>query len=170
MTDDGADVDVTAEVLAEEPETDDGADVETDGLLAIIADDEDVDGALPPFVSFISDGTVIAPPVDSYGFRLVATRKLYDQGTLVQSAPALAPLAPGSTVSLNPWEFDRLGVAVGGRATVRTAKASVIVKVYSDPGVPRGVAAMIVNQAEGRVSDLVSTDDLVAEVRIETAS
>ena len=113
---------------------------------------------------------IATPPVDSYGFRLVATRKLYDQGTLVQSAPALAPLAPGSTVSLNPWEFDRLGVAEGGRAVVRTAKASVKVVVRSDAGVPRGVAAMIVNQAEGRVSDLVSVDELVAEVRIETAS
>jgi hypothetical protein len=29
---------------------------------------------------------------------------------------------------------------------------------------------MIVNQAEGRVSDLVATDDLVAVVRIESAS
>ena len=87
----------------------------------------------------------------------------------MQSAPSLAPLAPGSTVSLNPWEFDRLGVASGGRAIVRTAKASVNVTVQSDPGVPRGVAAMIVNQADGRVSDLVSADELVAEVRIETA-
>jgi hypothetical protein len=29
---------------------------------------------------------------------------------------------------------------------------------------------MIVNQADGRVSDLVSADELVAEVRIETDS
>ena len=143
---------------------------DTEGLIELIADDSDVAGSLPPFVQFAPVTNIATPPVDSYGFRLVATRKLYDQGTLVQSAPALAPLAPGSTVSLNPWEFDRLGVAEGGRAVVRTAKASVKVVVRSDAGVPRGVAAMIVNQAEGRVSDLVSVDELVAEVRIETAS
>ena len=164
VSEDGAEVDVTADVVSEES---DGDDVE--GLIEIISDDSDVAGSLPPFVQFTPIAAIVPPPVDSYGFRLVASRKLYDQGTLVQSAPSLAPLAPGSTVSLNPWEFDRLGVASGGRAIVRTAKASVNVTVQSDPGVPRGVAAMIVNQADGRVSDLVSADELVAEVRIETA-
>jgi NADH-quinone oxidoreductase subunit G len=164
VSEDGAEVDVTADVVTEES---DGDDVE--GLIEIISDDSDVAGSLPPFVQFTPIAAIVSPPVDSYGFRLVASRKLYDQGTLVQSAPSLAPLAPGSTVSLNPWEFDRLGVASGGRAIVRTAKASVNVTVQSDPGVPRGVAAMIVNQADGRVSDLVSADELVAEVRIETA-
>jgi len=162
VSEDGAEVEVTAEVVDEES---DGED-----LIAIVADDSDVAGSMPPFLSFAAAAPVVVPPIDSYGFRLVATRKLYDQGTLVQSAPALAPLAAGSTVSLNPWEFDRLGVASGGRAIVRTASASVNVTVQSDPGVPRGVAAMIVNQAGGRVSDLVSADELVAEVRIETAS
>ena len=164
VSEDGAEVDVTADVVSEES---DGDGVE--GLIEIISDDSDVAGSLPPFVQFTPIAAIVPPPVDSYGFRLVASRKLYDQGTLVQSAPSLAPLAPGSTVSLNPWEFDRLGVASGGRAIVRTAKASVNVTVQSDPGVPRGVAAMIVNQADGRVSDLVSADELVAEVRIETA-
>ena len=164
VSEDGAEVDVTADVVSEES---DGDGVE--GLIEIISDDSDVAGSLPPFVQFTPIAAIVSPPVDSYGFRLVASRKLYDQGTLVQSAPSLAPLAPGSTVSLNPWEFDRLGVASGGRAIVRTAKASVNVTVQSDPGVPRGVAAMIVNQADGRVSDLVSADELVAEVRIETA-
>lgn len=160
MSEDGAEVDVTADVAV---------DSDDEGLIELIADDSDTAGSVPPFVHFVSAPAIAAPPIDSYGFRLVATRKLYDHGTLVQSAPALAPLAPGSTVSLNPWEFDRLGVAAGGRAVVRTAKASVNVTVQSDPGVPRGVAAMIVNQADGRVSDLVSADELVAEVRIETA-
>lgn len=162
VSDDGAEVEVTADVTDETGDTD-------DGLIEIVTDDSDVAGSMPPFVSFSPAPPVVAPPVDSYGFRLVASRKLYDQGTLVQSAPALAPLAAGSTVSLNPWEFDRLGVAAGGRAVVRTAKASVNVTVQADAGVPRGVAAMIVNQSGGRVSDLVSADELVAEVRIETA-
>ena len=166
MSEDGAAVDVTADVADDNVEDAD----HVEGLIELIADDFDVAGSLPPFVQFAPVTNIASPPLDSYGFRLVASRKLYDQGTLVQSAPALAPLASGSTVSLNPWEFDRLGVSEGGRAVVRTAKASVKVVVRSDAGVPRGVAAMIVNQADGRVSDLVSADELVAEVRIETDS
>jgi NADH-quinone oxidoreductase subunit G len=169
ISEEGAEVDVTAEVV-DESSADEGSGSGDEDLIELIADDSDVAGSMPPFVKFTSAPAIAAPPIDSYGFRLVATRKLYDQGTLVQSAPALAPLAQGSTVSLNPWEFDRLGVAAGGRAVVRTAKASVNVTVQSDPGVPRGVAAMIVNQADGRVSDLVSADELVAEVRIESGS
>jgi len=165
ISEDGAEVDVTAEVIEEEVDEVDG-----EPLIELIADDSDVAGSMPPFVRFTLAPQIQTPPIDSYGFRLVATRKLYDQGTLVQSAPALAPLAPGSSVSLNPWEFDRLGVAEGGRALVRTASTSVSVSVHSDPGVPRGVAAMIVNQADARVGDLVSADALVAEVRIETTS
>lgn len=169
VSDEGAEVDVTADVADDAADDGDAPSGEVE-LIELIPDDSDVAGSMPPFVQFVSAPSITVPPLDSYGFRLVATRKLYDQGTLVQSAPALAPLAPGSTVSLNPWEFDRLGVAAGGRAVVRTARASVNVTVHADPGVPRGVAAMVVNQADGRVSDLVSADDLVAEVRIETAS
>ena len=36
------------------------------------------------------------PALDSYSLRLVVTRKLYDQGTLVQQASSLAGLAPGT--------------------------------------------------------------------------
>jgi NADH-quinone oxidoreductase subunit G len=130
----------------------------------------DVTDSVPPFVTFVAGPPMPSPPVDSYGFRLVASRKLYDLGTLVQSAPALAGLAPGSTIHLSPWDFDRLGVATGGRVVVRTATESVTIAVFADGGVPRGVAAMIVNQADGRVSDLISADELITEVRIETAS
>lgn len=168
VSEDGAEVEVTADVVFEE--TDGSEADQTNGLIELIVDDSDTAGSVPAFVEFIPVGTVVIPPVDSYAFRLVATRKLYDQGTLVQSAPSLAPLAVSASVSLNPWEFDRLGVAAGGRATIRTAKASVSVTVHSDIGVPRGVAAMIVNQADGRVSDLISADELVSEVRIETSS
>ncbi len=148
VTGDGAEVDVTIEVV----------------------EDDDMAGAVPPSVTFVPVDPVEVPAIDSYGFRLVASRRLYDMGTLVQSVPALAGLAPGSSVHLNPWDFDRLGVAEGGRVTVRTARANVSVTARSDAGVPRGVAAMTVNQPDGRVSDLVSCDTVVTEVRIETSS
>jgi len=125
-------------------------------------------GASSGVVTFAPVAAPEVPPVDAYGFRLVASRRLYDQGTLVQAAPVLRDLAPGSSVHLNPQDFDALGVAEGGRVTVRTSRSAVAVVAVSDTGVPRGVAAMIVNQADGRVSDLVSTDSVITEVRIET--
>ena len=42
------------------------------------------------------------PPVDAYSLRLVATRKLYDRGTLVQHSPSLAGLAAGTALRVQP--------------------------------------------------------------------
>jgi NADH-quinone oxidoreductase subunit G len=49
------------------------------------------------------------PPVDAYSLRLIATRTLYGDGTLVQRSPSLAPLAPAPTARLNPYDLERLG-------------------------------------------------------------
>ena len=132
-------------------------------------DDGFVPGSTPRLVSFVSDAPLPVPPLDSYAFRLIATRKLYDQGTIVQSAASLAPLAPGTSLLVNPWDLDRLGVAESGRVTVRSSRASLTLSVTSDPGVPRGAAALVVSQADVRVGELIDVGDPVTEIRIETA-
>jgi NADH-quinone oxidoreductase subunit G len=168
-------VDEEVEVVDGEVEVVDGEVEVVDGEVEVVDSDViitevDASETIPPFVTFVAGPPMAIPPKDSYGFRLIASRKLYDLGTIVQSAPALAGLAPGSTIHLHPWDFDRLGVETGGRVTVRTATESVTVAVFADVGVPRGVAAMIVNQADGRVSDLIRVAQPITEVRIETAS
>ena len=161
VTDGSAEVDVTVDVEVESEEAEE--------LLPVSELGDDTEGSLPEFVQFVDAPPVPVQPVDAYAFRLIATRRLYDQGTNVQAAPMLSGLASGSSLRLNPWEFDRLGVASGGRAIVRNGQSSVTVMVVSDPGVPRGVASMIVNQADGRVSDLINLDDTIVQVQVESA-
>jgi NADH-quinone oxidoreductase subunit G len=109
-----------------------------------------------------------APPVDAYSLRLVAQRKLYDQGTLVQHAPSLAPLAHPSTLRLHQWDFDHLGVAPGGRVKVTSPKASIVVDAHPDPAVPRGVAAMVFNQAGPSPAELIDVTSPITEIRVES--
>jgi anaerobic selenocysteine-containing dehydrogenase len=109
-----------------------------------------------------------APPVDAYSLRLVAQRKLYDQGTLVQHSPSLAPLAHPSTLRLHKWDFDHLGVAPGGRVKVISPKSSIMVDAVPDPAVPRGVAAMVANQAGPSPADLIDVTTPITEIRVET--
>ena len=109
------------------------------------------------------------PAVDAYSLRLVATRKLYDLGTLVQAVPSLAALRPGTVVRINPYDFDRLGVGLGDRVVVRSARQTFTLPVTRDPGVPRGAAALVVNQPDVRVTDLIDAHERVTELRIETA-
>jgi NADH-quinone oxidoreductase subunit G len=109
------------------------------------------------------------PPLDAYSFRLVATRKLYDLGTQVQAAPSLAGLAPGTVLRINPYDFERLGVAAGDRVVARSARHTLTLPVVADPGVPRGAAGLVVNQPDVRVTDLIAVDGQVTDLRIETA-
>ncbi len=149
---------------------DDGESAEIDVVIETVADvvTGDEPAAVPSLVTFTPVAPVPAPPLDSYGLRLIATRALYDQGTLVQSAPALSGLARGTGVRLNPYDFDRLGGAP--RVSVRSGRATMVLALQADAGVPRGAAAIVVNQAEGDVTRLIDIDAAVTELRIETAS
>ena len=110
------------------------------------------------------------PPLDAYSFRLVATRKLYDQGTLLQASSHLGGLAPGTVARIHPSDADRLGVTAGDRVVLRSARTSLTLPVHPDAGVPRGAVALVLNQLDARVGDLIAVDGPVTELRIETAS
>jgi NADH-quinone oxidoreductase subunit G len=112
-------------------------------------------------------GTV--PATDAYSLRLVATRSMYDLGTIVQHSPSSAHLAPGASVSLNPHDLGRLGVPDGTDVKVTSARGSLVVPVRGDVGVPRGAAAMLVNQPGADVFALLDASAPVTDVRVERA-
>jgi anaerobic selenocysteine-containing dehydrogenase len=104
---------------------------------------------------------------DPYSLRLVATRKLYDQGTLVRHSPSLAALAEGAVVRLNPYDFERLGITPGEEVRVATPRTHVLVPARPSDGVPRGLALLHANQAGARVNALLDATAAVTDVRIE---
>jgi anaerobic selenocysteine-containing dehydrogenase len=123
---------------------------------------------LPEPLAFTAPAPTEVPPVDSYSLRLVATRELYDAGTLVTHSPSLANLARGPIVNVNPYDFDRLGVHPGEHVRVSSAQVSFTVAANSDPGVPRGCAAMVFNQPDLAVASLIESDSVVTDVHVET--
>ena len=134
-----------------------------------VVPDEPLSAPRPGPVAFRAPPPSASPANDAYSLRLIATRKLYDLGTTVQAAPSLAGLAPGTVVRLNPYDFDRLGVAEGTRVSLRSARTAVSLPAVADPGVPRGGAALVVNQPDARVGELVDVTEPVTDLRIETA-
>ena len=92
---------------------------------------------------------------------------MYDDGTLVQSAPALAGLAADAPLRVHPTVLDRLGVDSGTRVRAISPRATVTLPVVADPGVPRGVAAVALRRTGG-AGDLVDVGQAVTEVRVET--
>jgi len=113
------------------------------------------------------------PAPDAYGFRLVVTRKMYDQGTIVQQSPHLAPLAtPPADVParLHPAELAQLGIADGALVRISGARGQITVPVLGDSGVPRRVVAYARDAASGAGVDLIEPDLAVTDVHVETVS
>jgi len=123
----------------------------------------------PPMLTFAPSPSPRAevPAVDAYSLRLVATRSLYDRATSLEKCPSLAELAPGGALRLNPYDFDRLGAA-DNRVKVSSARVSRTVSAVVDPSVPRGCAAMRINQGEADPYDFVDASAPVTDIRVET--
>ena len=135
---------------------------------AIDASDDGMVAAESSIAFTLPEGTTPVPPVDAYGLRLVATRRMYDRGTLVQHVPSLAGLAPTAVLAVNPYDFSRVGVESGTEMQVISNAGEMDMPVVADPGVPRGTAAFGYNYPDRDVRDLVDPDAVVTDVRIQT--
>ncbi|MEY2995322.1 MAG: NADH-quinone oxidoreductase subunit [Actinomycetota bacterium] len=103
-----------------------------------------------------------------FAYRLVVSRKLYDNGRNVEKSPSLAPLAPGSALHLHPLDLDRLGAVDGAQVKVIGDRTSIVMKVQSDPSVQRGTAWAPFNQSGPDIGELIDASRPVNDVRVET--
>ncbi len=114
-----------------------------------------------------------SPAPDGYAFRLVTRRSLYDQGTLVQAAPSLAPLVPSQALRLRPKALEQLGLGAGDEVRVRAHSGELVVPVLPDASVPAGVAVLpfgVVPADQPSVADLLEATAVISDVRVETLS
>ena len=107
------------------------------------------------------------PAPKNYDFRLLVDRDLYDGAVFTAHSPALAGLARGAAVHINPWDADRHGVADGASVRVVTPRTSAVFTVRPDERVPRGVARIAFNQPDSSVNGLLDHSLAVHDVRLE---
>jgi NADH-quinone oxidoreductase subunit G len=110
-----------------------------------------------------------APP-SGYDYRLVVSRKLYDQAVGTAMSPSLAPLAPGAAAYLNPADFDKVGLPAGTEVSLVGTKGSVVLPLHPSSAVQRGTVWSPFNQPGATVNDLVDASAPVTDVRIERLS
>ncbi len=129
------------------------------------------DGVVMPMASAPKTPAVIGevpvPALDNYSLRLVAGRMLYDEGNAVAASPSLASLKKTPELRANPRDLDRLGVTTGGQVRVSGARASFVVRVAADTGVPVGSAWLPANVAADDARSLIDASGPVTDVRIE---
>jgi len=77
---------------------------------------------------------------------LHSARTMYDDGVALRHSPSLAGLAPGGALHIHPDEVRRLGLTLGGQATVRTDHGSATLQVVPDTSLLLGVVYVPFNQ------------------------
>jgi NADH-quinone oxidoreductase subunit G len=123
----------------------------------------------PPASTFsISDASTPVPPLKGYGLRLSVSRRLYDAGVNVAMSPALAGLAAGAVLHLNPWDADRLGVADGTAVQVEASRGAAQLPLVRNGGVPRGVAWLASNQPDVAAFALLDASEPVNDITVAT--
>ena len=111
------------------------------------------------------------PPSDNYSLRLVASRRLYDDGVMLGASDSLSALSPSAVVRVNPHDLDRIGVVSGDHVRLRSSRSALDLEALADDGVLRGTAVvgfnLDVDDTPG-VASLIDVTQPVVDVRLET--
>ncbi len=105
---------------------------------------------------------------NSYDYRLVVSRKLYDNAIGTAKSPSLAHLATSSELRLHPLDIERVGSSEGADVKVTSKRASMVFKVVADESVVRGSAWVPFNQPGPNIGELIDSSEAVTDVRVET--
>ena len=108
-----------------------------------------------------------ATPRNSYDYRLVVSRKLYDRAVGTEMSRSLANLAPGSAAHVNPLDLDSLGLTAGDDVKLVGAKGSTVLPIVANTAVPRGTVWSPFNQPGGTLEEIIDATAAVTDVRIE---
>jgi anaerobic selenocysteine-containing dehydrogenase len=115
----------------------------------------------------LPDGAASEPPPNSYDYRVVVSRKLYDRAVGTTNSPSLAPLAAGPGAHIHPLDLDRVGVAEGTDVKLVGVRGSIVLPLVADEKVQRGTVWAAFNQEGADITDLVDAAATVTDVRIE---
>jgi NADH-quinone oxidoreductase subunit G len=152
---------IAANVPAYEGVTPAALDAAPDGLLAVPASPG---GAA---ADSLGDEDIPVPERNSYDYRLIVSRKLYDRAVGTAMSPSLAPLAVAATAAVNPLDLGSLGIAEGSDVQLKGARGSVVLPLVGDVGVPRGSVRVPFLGVGASVADIIDAGAAVHDVRIE---
>ena len=105
---------------------------------------------------------------NSYDYRLVVNRKLYDRAVGTAMSRSISQLAPGAAVHVHPLDLDGIGVDAGTDVKLISAKSAAVLPVHANDNVPRGVVWSPFNQSgAGSIEEIIDANAATTDVRIE---
>ena len=115
----------------------------------------------------LSRATLPVQDRNSYDYRIVSFRKLYDAAVGTAKSPSLAQLATGATVVVHPLDLARIGVELGANVQVISTKATAVLPVTTSEDVLRGTAWLPFNQPGNDAREIFDARAGIVDVRIE---
>jgi anaerobic selenocysteine-containing dehydrogenase len=120
----------------------------------------------------VAAANVDVPLADAYALRVVLSRRLYDRGIAMQGSPALHELVATTSVALNHFDLDRLGVTSGELVKVNGPKGTFELAVELNDGVARGTVdvafATRSDAGEYVIDKLADAASPITQIRLET--
>jgi NADH-quinone oxidoreductase subunit G len=109
---------------------------------------------------------VAAGDRNSYDYRVVLARRLYDRATTTAKSPSLAGLAADGDAHVNPADADKISAPEDGTVQLIGARGSVRLALHRDPAVARGTVLVPFNRGSG-INSIVDSTAGATDVRIE---
>ncbi|NLA35441.1 MAG: molybdopterin-dependent oxidoreductase, partial [Actinobacteria bacterium] len=168
----GEDGEGAAEATAEGA---DGTAVEGDAAEDAESDEATVDNDGPELVEapealvFVAPEATSVPPLDAYSLRVISTRRMYDNGTMLAHARSSANLAEAAVMRLHPQDIATIGLAEGGRVKITSNSRSLVLDAVADPTVARGTATLADGAPNVSVHELIEANAPITEIRLEAA-
>ncbi len=142
----------------------DGFGEATVSALRVARDGVVCHGTLPPATARI----VTIDERNNYDYRLVVSRKLYDNAVGTAKSPSLAHLTVASELHMHPLDIERVGSTDGADVKVTSKRASMVFKVVADDSVVRGSAWVPFNQPGPSIGELIDSAEVITDVRVES--
>jgi NADH-quinone oxidoreductase subunit G len=139
--------------------------------------EESVDASSSPATATLDEvragQSVDVPHYDNYSVELNVSRRLYDHGVAVQGSPALKNLVAKTTMFLNHFDLDRLGLATGDVVDVTGTHGTITLPVTLSDETPRGVLGVVFGSIDAECDDgaarfLADGASAITQVRLET--
>jgi NADH-quinone oxidoreductase subunit G len=115
-------------------------------------------------------GASVEAPRNSYDYRVVVSRKLYDRAAGTANSPSLAALAIGAGAHVHPLDLATIGLPAGTEVRLVGSKGAVVAPLVEDADVMRGTIWAPFNQPGARITDIVDAGLGAIDVRVERLS
>jgi NADH-quinone oxidoreductase subunit G len=126
-------------------------------------------GDRPPMLTWSTTAPPAGTRPDGRGLRLVATRTLWDAGTIVTHSTGLADLAPEPTIGIPPDELERLGIAEGAPVRISSNKGTVVAPAQAEWGLAPGTVSIPWHVPGAAANTLIDATFAWTEVDLEPA-